>query len=110
MSATRTVRSEKADEPRTFWLSRITFTICFVVSIGLMVGGFLMPPQGVIDGSCLKGVGELLLFPTLLYGYRAVELGLMVRFQKGDTSIEISKKQEQYHEHNEIEPLEHDEL
>jgi hypothetical protein len=62
--------------------------------VGLIVGGFFTPPMGVIDGSCLTAVGELLLFPTLLYGFRAVELGMRIKFQKGETSIEISKKQE----------------
>lgn len=89
------LRNEKADEPRTFLLSRITFAICFFVSVGLIVGGFFVPPIGVIDGSCLTAVGELLLFPTLLYGFRAVELGLTVKFQKGETSIEISKDEKE---------------
>jgi hypothetical protein len=48
--------------------------------------------MGVIDGSCLTAVGELLLFPTLLYSFRAVELGLTVRFQKGEASIEVSRE------------------
>ena len=47
--------------------------------------------MGIIDGSVLTSVGELLLFPTLLYGFRAVELGLEIKFQKGETSIEIHK-------------------
>ena len=89
------MKSERADEPRTFLLSRITFAVCFIVSVGLMVGGFFVPPMGVIDGSCLTAVGELLLFPTLLYAYRAIELGLRVKFQKGETSIEISKQEEE---------------
>ena len=104
MSRTRVLRSELADEPRTFLMSRITFAICFFVSVGLIVGGFFVPPMGVIDGSCLTAVGELLLFPTLLYGFRAVELGLRVKFQKGETSIEISKQHGQHHEHHDIEP------
>lgn len=79
----------KTDGTRSFWLSRVTFALCFLISAGLIVTGFLVPPTGVIDGSVLKAVGELLLFPTLLYGYRAIELGLRVKFQKGDTSIEI---------------------
>jgi hypothetical protein len=89
------LRNEKADEPRTFLMSRITFAICFFVSVGLIVGGFFVPPLGVIDGSCLTAVGELLLFPTLLYGFRAVELGLTVKFQKGETSIEIHKEEKE---------------
>ena len=92
MNSHRVYRSEKADEPRTFLMSRITFAVCFFVSVGLIVGGFFVPPMGVIDGSCLTAVGELLLFPTLLYGFRAVELGMTLKFSKGDTTIEISKK------------------
>lgn len=83
-----------ADESRTQLMLRVTFALCFFVSVGLIVGGFFAPPMGVIDGSCLTAVGELLLFPTLLYGFRAVELGMRIKFQKGETSIEISKKHE----------------
>jgi hypothetical protein len=80
-----------ASETRTQLMLRITFALCFFTSVGLIVGGFFVPPMGIIDGSVLTAVGELLLFPTLLYGYRAIELGLRVKFQKGETSIEISK-------------------
>jgi predicted Kef-type K+ transport protein len=80
-----------ASETRTQLMLRITFALCFFVSVGLIVGGFFVPPMGIIDGSVLTAVGELLLFPTLLYGFRAIELGLRVKFQKGETSIEISK-------------------
>lgn len=81
---------EKTDGTRTFWLSRFTFLVCFFVSVGLIIGGFFVPPMGVIDGSVLTAVGELLLFPTLLYGFRAIELGYKVKFSKGDTSIEVN--------------------
>jgi sugar phosphate permease len=82
-------RKYKTDGTRSFWLSRITFAICFFVSVGLIVGGFFVPPMGVIDGSVLTAVGELLLFPTLLYGYRAVELGMKVKFQKCNATLEV---------------------
>lgn len=85
------IKKAKTDGTRSFWLRRLTFVICFFVSVGLIVGGFFVPPMGQIDGSVLTAVGELLLFPTLLYGYRAVELGMKVRFQKGSTSVEIHK-------------------
>ena len=89
------------DGTRTFWLSRFTFVICFFVSVGLIVGGFFVPPMGIIDGSVLTATGELLLFPTLLYAFRALELGYKVKFQKGETTIELHK---QKHEMHEIEP------
>ena len=89
--ALKKLNQERTDGTRTFWLSRVTFVICFFVSVGLIVGGFFVPPMGVIDGSVLTAVGELLLFPTLLYGFRAVELGMRVKFQKGEASISIDK-------------------
>ena len=90
------IKAEKTDGTRSFWLSRFTFVICFFVSVGLIIGGFFVPPMGVIDGSVLTAVGELLLFPTLLYAYRALELGYKVKFQKGETSIEVHKNEEDY--------------
>ena len=94
MNYTNRIVSEKVDEPRTFILSRITFAVCFFVSVGLIIAGFFVPPMGVIDGSVLTAIGVLLLFPTLLYAYRALELGLSVKFQKGDTSVEISQHEQ----------------
>lgn len=95
MSKSKIVKSEQADEKRTYMLSRITFAVCFIVSVGLIIGGFFTPPQGVIDGSLLKAIGELLMFPTLLYGFRAIELGLTIKFQKGDTSVEIHREEQE---------------
>ena len=83
------IKQKETDGTRSFWLSRFTFVICFFVSVGLIIGGFFVPPMGAIDGSVLTAVGELLLFPTLLYGFRALELGYKVKFQKGETSIEV---------------------
>ena len=90
------IKQKETDGTRSFWLSRFTFVICFFVSVGLIIGGFFVPPTGVIDGSVLTAVGELLLFPTLLYAYRALELGYEVKFQKGETSVEVHKDEEDY--------------
>lgn len=73
---------------------RIVTGVCFAVSILLIVAGFLLPPMGVIDGSVLTAVGELLVFPVIVYGFRAIELGLEVKFTKGDASVEITKDDE----------------
>lgn len=74
-----------------FNFCQIVFGVCFFIAAGLILAGFILPPTGSIDNSCLTAVGELLLFPTLLYGFKAIELGLEIKFKKGDTSIEISK-------------------
>lgn len=71
---------------------RLVTVICFFISVVLLIAGFLLPPMGIIDGSVLTAVGELLLFPVVIYGFRAIELGLEVKIQKGDTSVEIHKE------------------
>lgn len=70
---------------------RVVTAVCFTVSILLIVGGFLLPPMGAIDGSVLTAVGEILIFPVIVYGFRAIELGLEVKFAKGDASVTITK-------------------
>ena len=84
------IKSENKTEQRCCFC-RIVTAICFVISVLLIIVGFLIPPMGVIDGSVLTAVGELLLFPVIIYGFRAIELGLEVKIQKGDTSVEIHK-------------------
>ena len=50
-----------------------------------------MPPRGEIDGSVLTAVGELILFPSLAFGFKAIMAGMELHITKGDTHIEISK-------------------
>ena len=47
------------------WVAAI---VAFVVGIGLMIAGFLVPPLGVISGSVLTGTGELLTFFASVFG------------------------------------------
>lgn len=68
---------------------KIVFFLCLLISAGLMIGGFFVPPQGQIDGSVLKASGILFLFAALAVGARAVELGYDLRIAKGDASVEI---------------------
>lgn len=69
---------------------RIAFCICLAVSIMLIVGGFLVPPKGVIDGSVLTAVGELFAFAALSVGAHAIRLGYDMKVTRGDTSIDIN--------------------
>jgi hypothetical protein len=66
------------------------FAVCLAVSIGLIVGGFFVPPKGVIDGSVLKGVGELFAFAALAVGGHAITLGYDLKISKGETSVDLS--------------------
>lgn len=71
-------------------LCRIIFIVCLATSVMLIVAGFIVPPMGEIDGSVLTAVGELLLFPTIAYGARAIELGYDFKVNRGDTHVEIT--------------------
>ena len=67
----------------------VAFGVCLVISIGLLVVGFLTPPQGKIDSSVLKAVGELFAFAALAVGAHAVNLGYDLKLSKGNTSVEL---------------------
>ena len=72
-----------------------TFRVTLILSILLIVGGFVCPPMGVIDSSVLTAVGMLLAFaflaqiPTLI---EAAKNGKTIRLQKGDFSAEVSSE------------------
>ena len=72
-----------------------TFYLILAISLLLIIGGFLLPPMGVIDGSVLTAVGELLMFGVLAQVPRlmkAAKDGKSIRLQKGDFSAEVSSK------------------
>ena len=65
------------------------FNVLLTVSILLIVGGFLVPPIGVIDGSVLSAVGLLLMFATIDKIPEAIKAGKSVKISKGDFSAEV---------------------
>ena len=67
-----------------------TFYINLTVSILLIVGGFIVPPTGVIDGSVLTAVGLLLMFSVIERIPEAIKAGRNIKLQRGDSSVEIS--------------------
>ena len=70
-----------------------TFYLTLAISLLLIVGGFLLPPMGIIDGSVLTAVGLLLMFgvlaqvPALI---SAAKNGKSVKISKGDFSAEVT--------------------
>ena len=76
-----------------FKLKMTVFRLTLILSILLIVGGFLCPPMGVIDGSVLTAVGLLLAFATLAQVPQLVDAvrgGKSICLQKGDFSAEVS--------------------
>lgn len=75
----------------------IPFWICLIVSIGLIVSGFYVPPIGIIDGTVLTAVGILFGFATLAQIPVIIEVAGYVKMTKGDMTIE-AKGQNQNHD------------
>lgn len=73
----------------------LVFTITFILSVALIIGGFFVPPIGVIDGSVLTAVGLLILFATIEKIPEAVKAGKSIKVQKGDFSAEVSSEANQ---------------
>lgn len=71
-----------------------TFYTTLIISIMLIVGGFFVPPLGIIDGSVLTAVGLLLMFAVLAQVpgiLQAVRDGERIKLNKGDFSAEVSR-------------------
>ena len=76
--------------------SKATFLLCLIVSVGMMVGGFFVPPLGVIDGSIITGVGELLAFAALAMVPSVISSAKSTKVTtRSGTTIEVKGKEPQ---------------
>lgn len=71
-------------------IGRVVTILTFVVSVTLIVIGFILPPTGSIDGSVLTAVGELFAWGVLFEIPYFTRLNKNLRIQKGDTTIELN--------------------
>lgn len=61
-----------------------------LVAITLIIAGFLVPPLGVIDGSVLTAVGEIVFLVTIFFVWDCVTKGKIAKIKKGDLEASIS--------------------
>ena len=61
-----------------------------IVAITLIIAGFLVPPLGVIDGSVLTAVGEIVFFFFFFFVWDCVTKGKIAKIKKGDLEASIS--------------------
>lgn len=71
------------------------FHLNFIVSLVLIVAGFIVPPLGIIDGSVLTAVGLLLLFALIAQIPQMAKAGKNIRLRKGDFSAEVDTPPQQ---------------
>lgn len=70
----------------------LAFWVCLIISIGLFVGGFFVPPTGVIDGSVITSVGILFGFAALGQLPVIIETAGHAKITQGNMVIEVGKK------------------
>ena len=71
------------------------------MSVGLIIGGFFVPPTGQIDGSVLTAVGELFAYAALASGLHAIRLGYDFKIVKGDTEVQLTDGPGSHHNNEE---------
>lgn len=76
-------------------VDKYIFMVCLVISIGLFIGGFFVPPLGIIDGSVLTAAGILFGFAALAVAGQNLANGKDVTFRKGDTEVVIEDEVEE---------------
>ena len=73
----------------------IAFWITLCIALSLIIGGFFIPPRGIIDGSILTATGIMFLWPVLAFGARAVESGRVAKLNFGHNSVSIGKDEDE---------------
>lgn len=68
----------------------ITFSVLALIAAAMLIGGFVMPPMGVVDGSVLKSAAVLFGFAALAVLLHAVDKGVGAKLEHGDTTLTIS--------------------
>lgn len=70
---------------------RVATAVLTAFSVGLLVGGFLAPPMGVIDGSVLMAAGILFAFAALWVAAYTINVkGGTASVRTGQTEVSIT--------------------
>lgn len=72
---------------------RFAFFACMAATIGLLIGGFILPPPGEIDRSILEACFVIVIYPTLFTVFICVLRGLKVRYDIKGGRVTIGDKQ-----------------
>ena len=72
---------------------KIMYTIITIVSIGLAIGGFFVPPTGVIDGSVITTIGILTFAGMFAKIPDIIKSASTVRLHHGKTSVTVKRRQ-----------------
>ena len=65
--------------------------LCSIIALGLIVAGFFVPPVGVIDGSVIQAVGEIIGIIAILEVPHCLEKMSHIQFKHNNTEINLSQ-------------------
>lgn len=68
--------------------------LCAIIALGLIVAGFFVPPVGVIDGSVIQAVGEIIGIIAILEVPHCLEKMSHIQFKHNNTEINMSQHDE----------------
>ena len=80
----------------TSW--KVAFFLCLTVTLGLLIGGFILPPPGEIDGSVFKGCFIISIYPTLFTIFICVLRGMNVHYDIKEGKITVNTKHKEAEE------------
>ena len=69
----------------------IAFFTTLVVSIGLLITSFLLPPEGQIDPSVLQGTAIIFCWPALAFAAKALEDNKKVKISTKVGTVTVGK-------------------
>lgn len=70
-------------------LGNAPFWFFVIISAGIGIAGFIVPPPGELHPSVLKFISWMFAFASLWVFLKAFKEGLDARFQKGDVSVTL---------------------
>ena len=82
---------------------KAVFWISFILSIVLIMAGFIVPPLGAIDSSVLISIGEIFSFAALGAAIKAIEDGKEVEIKSKDVKVTVGDAGEHFdncHQHH----------
>ena len=71
----------------------VAFFASLIISIGLLITSFFMPPQGQIHPSVLQGVAILFCYPALAFGAKALDDNKRVKISTKVGTITVGHPQ-----------------
>jgi hypothetical protein len=77
-------------ETKNILLTFCPVWICAIIALGLIVTGFFVPPIGIIDGSVIQAVGEIIGIIAILEIPQCLEKMSRIQLKHNNTEINMT--------------------